>query len=152
MSHMPVNHPMRPFYRVLAAATGAYVLVFGVVGIIRTSALPFFDRSETYALGLRSNLAFAVASLVVGLIILLATFVGHNVDYMVNLWGGVLFMVVGTAMMAVVHTDLNVLNFSIITVVVSYGIGLLLFTAGLYGRSGPPEAARAQELVRHGGH
>jgi hypothetical protein len=113
--------------------------------------LPFFDRSETYALGLRSNLAFAVASLLVGLVIVLATFVGRNVDYMVNLWGGVLFMAVGTAMMAVLNTDLNVLNFSIITVVVSYGIGLVLFTAGLYGRSGPAEAARAQELVRHGG-
>jgi hypothetical protein len=152
MSHMPVNHPMRPFYRVLAAATGAYVLIFGAVGAVRTVGLPFFDRSETYALGLRSNLAFAVASLVVGLAIVLATFVGRNVDYLVNLWGGVLFMVVGTAMMAVLHTDLNVLNFSIITVVVSYGIGLVLFTAGLYGRSGSPEAARAQELVRHGGH
>jgi len=152
MSHMPVNHPMRPFYRVLAAATGAYVLIFGAVGAVRTVGLPFFDRSETYALGLRSNLAFAVASLLVGLVIVLATFVGRNVDYMVNLWGGVLFMAVGTAMMAVLRTDLNVLNFSIITVVVSYGIGLVLFTAGLYGRSGSPEAARAQELVRHGGH
>jgi len=152
MSHMPVNHPMRPFYRVLAAATGAYVLVFGAVGAVRTAGLPFFDRSETYALGLRSNLAFAVVSLLVGLVIVLATFVGRNVDYMVNLWGGVLFMAVGTAMMAVLRTDLNVLNFSIITVVVSYGIGLVLFTAGLYGRSGPAEAARAQELVRHGGH
>ena len=152
MSHMPVNHPMRPFYRVLAAATGAYVFVFGAVGAVRTAGLPFFDRSETYALGLRSNLAFAVVSLLVGLVIVLATFVGRNVDYMVNLWGGVLFMAVGTAMMAVLRTDLNVLNFSIITVVVSYGIGLVLFTAGLYGRSGPAEAARAQELVRHGGH
>jgi len=152
MSHMPVNHPMRPFYRVLAAATGAYVLIFGAVGAVRTVGLPFFDRSETYALGLRSNLAFAVVSLLVGLVIVLATFVGRNVDYMVNLWGGVLFMAVGTAMMAVLRTDLNVLNFSIITVVVSYGIGLVLFTAGLYGRSGPAEAARAQELVRHGGH
>jgi hypothetical protein len=152
MSHIPVNHPMRPFYRVLAAATGAYVLVFGAVGAVRTAGLPFFDRSETYALGLRSNLAFAVVSLLVGLVIVLATFVGRNVDYMVNLWGGVLFMAVGTAMMAVLRTDLNVLNFSIITVVVSYGIGLVLFTAGLYGRSGPAEAARAQELVRHGGH
>jgi hypothetical protein len=152
MSHIPVNHPMRPFYRVLAAATGAYVFVFGAVGAVRTAGLPFFDRSETYALGLRSNLAFAVVSLLVGLVIVLATFVGRNVDYMVNLWGGVLFMAVGTAMMAVLRTDLNVLNFSIITVVVSYGIGLVLFTAGLYGRSGPAEAARAQELVRHGGH
>jgi len=144
MSHIPVNHPMRPFYRVLAAATGAYVLVFGAVGAVRTAGLPFFDRSETYALGLRSNLAFAVVSLLVGLVIVLATFVGRNVDYMVNLWGGVLFMAVGTAMMAVLRTDLNVLNFSLATVIVSFVIGVLLFSAGLYGRSARPAPAHAR--------
>ena len=46
-------------------------------------------------------------------------------------------MVVGTAMLALISTDLNVLNFSIETVMVSYLVGMLLFSAGLYGRSRP---------------
>jgi len=137
MSHYPVNHPLRPFYRVLAALAGLYVLAFGVVGAVRTIGSPMFNRSDVVALGLRTNLAFALLSVGAGVVIVLATLVGRNVDRAVNLWGGVGFMTVGTALMAVLHTDLNMLNFSIVTVVVSFGIGLLLFTAGLYGLSGP---------------
>ncbi len=136
MSHYPVNHPLRPFYRVLAALAGLYVLVFGVVGAVQTIGSPMFDRSDVVALGLRTNLAFALLSVGAGVVILLATLVGRNVDRAVNLWGGVGFMTVGTALMALLHTDLNVLNFSIVTVMVSFGIGLLLFTAGMYGLSG----------------
>jgi hypothetical protein len=135
MSHFPVNHPLRPFYRALATFAGLYVLTFGVVGIAQRSGSPFFDRGELTVLGLRTNLAFAVASVVAGAVIVLAVFVGRNVDYAVNVWGGVVFMVVGTAGLALLETDLNVLNFSMATVIVSFVIGMLLFTAGLYGRS-----------------
>jgi Domain of unknown function (DUF4383) len=137
MSHYPVNHPLRPFYRVLAALTALYVLVFGVVGTVQTIGAPMFDRSDIVVLGLRTNLAFALMSVGAGLVILLAIFVGRNVDRAVNLWGGVGFMAVGTALLALLHTELNVLNFSMPTVIVSFGIGLLLFTAGLYGMSAP---------------
>jgi hypothetical protein len=141
MSHFPVNHPLRPFYRVLATFAGLYVLAFGVVGIARGSGSPFFDRGELIVLGLRTNLAFAVASVVAGAVILLAIFVGRNLDYAVNVWGGVVFMVAGTAGLALLETGLNVLNFSMATVIVSFVIGMLLFTAGLYGRSATVKTA-----------
>jgi hypothetical protein len=141
MSHFPVNHPLRPFYRVLATFAGLYVLAFGVVGIAQGSGSPFFDRGELTVLGLRTNLAFAVASVVAGAVILLAIFVGRNLDYAVNMWGGVAFMVAGTAGLALLETDLNVLNFSMATVIVSFVIGMLLFTAGLYGRSASVKTA-----------
>ncbi len=152
MSHIPVNHPLRPVYRVLAALTGAYVLIFGVVGFFTTSGSEMFERADTTALGLRTNLAFSLASVVAGAVILLAVVVGRNLDYVVNLWGGVAFILAGTAMMALLNTDLNVLNFSMATVVVSFVIGMVLFSAGLYGKSGSVAAARAEELARHGGH
>lgn len=141
MSHFPVNHPLRPFYRVLAAFAGLYVLGFGAVGIVRAAGSPFFDRGELTVLGLRTNLAFAVASVLAGAVILLAIFVGRNVDYAVNVWGGVAFMVVGTVGLGLLQTDLNVLNFSMATVIVSFVIGMLLFTAGLYGRSASVKTA-----------
>jgi Domain of unknown function (DUF4383) len=141
MSHFPVNHPLRPFYRVLAAFAGLYVLGFGVVGVVRASGSPFFDRGELTVLGLRTNLAFALASVLAGAVILLAIFVGRNVDYAVNVWGGVAFMVVGTVGLGLLQTDLNVLNFSMATVIVSFVIGMLLFTAGLYGRSASVKTA-----------
>jgi hypothetical protein len=95
--------PLRPFYRVLVAAAGLYVLVFGAIGTVRTSSAPMFDRSDMVVLGLRTNLAFALASIGAGAVILLAQFVGRNVDFVVNLWGGVLFMAVGLAMMALLQ-------------------------------------------------
>jgi hypothetical protein len=143
MSHYPVNHPLRPLYRVLSALAAIYVLMFGLVGIVQTGSGELFDRGDMVVLGLRTNLAFAVASVVAGAVILLASFVGRNVDRQVNLWGGVVFMAAGTALLALLDTDLNVLNFSMATVIVSFGIGLLLFTAGLYGKSGPVAAEMA---------
>jgi hypothetical protein len=135
MSHIPVNHPLRPLYRVLSALTALYVIAFGLVGTIQTVGDPLFDRSGTSVLGLRTNPAFSLASIVVGALILLAVVVGRGALPVVTLWGGVLFMTVGTAMLALLDTDLNVLNFSMATVIVSFVIGMLLFTAGLYGRS-----------------
>src|SRR5690606_16306356 len=134
MSHVPVNHPLRPLYRILATVTGGYVLAFGVLGFLATAGEPFFDRGDTVTLGLRTNPAFAVASVVAGAVILLAVFVGRNVDARVNVWGGTVFLVAGTGILALLHTELNVLNASIATVIVSYVIGLVLLAAGLYGR------------------
>src|SRR5262245_22662898 len=127
MSHIPVNHHLRPLYRVLAGLAAVYVIIFGVAGVVRTSDLSFFARAETSVLGLRTNLAFSVASVVVGVLILLALFVGRNVDKAVNLWFGIVFMAVGVGTLAVLHTDLNKLNFSLATVIVSFVIGMVLF-------------------------
>jgi predicted PurR-regulated permease PerM len=34
MAHTPVNHPLRPFYRVLSGLVGLYVVLFGILGLI----------------------------------------------------------------------------------------------------------------------
>ncbi len=152
MSHFPINHHLRPLYRTLATVVALYVIVFGAIGAVRTAGDSLFSRGDVTALGLRTNLAFSVASIVVGAAILLALVAGRNVDTAVTRWGGVVFMAVGMAMMAVLHTDLNVLNFSMATVVVSSVLGVVLFAAGLYLTSGSSEQAAAEEVARHGGH
>ncbi|MGE5827604.1 MAG: DUF4383 domain-containing protein [Micromonosporaceae bacterium] len=148
--HTPVNHHLRPFYRVLAALVGVYVLVFGAVGFLTTRDRPAFDRSGESALGLQTNLGFSVASLVAGAVILLALLIGHNVDYVINFVGGLAFLVAGMAMMALLHTDLNVLNFSMATCIVSFVVGTVLFAAGLYGKVGSAQAAAVEEALRRG--
>jgi hypothetical protein len=135
MSHIPVNHPLRPLYRALAALIGIYVLVFGIIGFARTLGDDLFGRVDVTVLGLRTNLAFSAMSVVAGVALIGAAYVGRNVDRFVNLWGGQAFMVVGLAMLALLSTDLNVLNFSMSTVIVSFVLGTVLFSAGLYGRS-----------------
>jgi hypothetical protein len=150
MAHLPVNHPARPFLRVMAAAIGLYVLVFGVVGFIETRGLSFFDRGDTWVLGLKTNPAFSILSIVAGAILVGGAVYGRNVDHFINLYGGIVFLVAGLVMMTVLHTDANLLNFSLSNCVVSFLIGLALLDAGLYGKTGPRELAEAEDRLRHG--
>jgi hypothetical protein len=137
MAHTPVNHPLRPLYRVLAGTAGLYVLVFGIVGAVQTAGTQTFGNPAEYALGLRTNLGFAVLSIVAGVLIIMATVLGRNIDRMVNQVAGYAFVVMGFLMLALLQTDANFLNFSVSTCIVSFVIGLVLLTAGLYGKIGP---------------
>lgn len=137
MSHIPINHPLRPVYRVLGGLTGIWLLVFGVSGLFQTGGAGWFARGDWTALGVPTNRAFAAVSVVAGLVVVVAALVGRNVDRFVNLWGGVGFLAGGTLLMAISHTELNILNASVITSIASYVIGLVLLAAGLYGRVGP---------------
>ncbi len=152
MSRVPVNHQLRPFYRGLAGLTGLYVLVFGIAGILRTAGDSLFGRGETSALGLRTNPAFSILSVAAGAVILAGVVIGRNLDQFINYWGGILFLVIPTLMMLMLQTGGNVLNFSMATVIVSYVIGMLLFTAGLYGKIGSAEAQRQAEHFRFHTH
>ena len=145
MSHTPVNHPLRPLYRVLAGLTGLYVLLFGIVGAVETSGTELFGHPAAYALGLRTNLAFALISIVAGAVILVATVIGRNLDYRVHQVAGYAFAAMGILMLALLQTDANVLNFSVATCVVSFVISLVLLTAGLYSKVGSAEDVTAEE-------
>lgn len=151
MAHTPVNHHLLPLYRFVAGLAGAYVLVFGIVGLVQTWGTPVFGHESTWVLGLRTNLAFSILSIVAGTVILGGAIVGGILDMYINLAGGAVFLVAGLAMMTLMQTDANFLNFTIATCVLSFVIGLILLTAGLYGKVGPPEQVHAEEAFRHGG-
>lgn len=139
MSHIPVNHPMRPFYRFLAGVAGLYVLVFGIVALTETRGLAAFGThasDHAWALGLRANLGFAVISIAAGAIVLAGVLIGRNVDRVVNIYGGLAFMIVGMAMLLLLQTNANFLAFSMSNCVVSFIIGTVLFSAGLYAKTG----------------
>jgi len=150
MAHLPKNHVLRPFYRILALAAGVYCLIFGIVGIARTSGHSMFAQVPIRALGLRTNLAFAILSVLVGLLVIGATAVGNNVDRNLNMVLGPGFIVMGVVMMTIMRTSANVLNFGMSTCIVSFLIGLALFAGGLYGEVAPPEQALAEEHFRRG--
>lgn len=137
MSHLPVNHHMRSVYRFLAALAGLFVLVFGIVGLIRTAGSPLFSQDETaWVFGLRTNLAFALLSIVAGVIVLAGVLIGRNIDRVINLGAGAVFLVAGMAMLSLLQSDSNFLAFSMTNCVVSFIIGIVLLTAGLYGKAG----------------
>ena len=128
-----------------------YCLLFGIVGVTRTHGRDLFTQIPTWALGLRTNLAFAILSILIGGIVVMTTLVGRNIDRNLNLVLGPGFIAMGVVMMAIMRSSFNVLNFGMSTCIVSFIIGLTLMAGGLYGETAPPERAAAEEHFRHGG-
>src|SRR5947199_4127774 len=112
--HLPVNHPLRNLYRAVAALVGAGVLLFGIVGYTRTRGTALFAQEHLpWVLGLRTNLAFALLSVLSGAVLVVCAVIGRNLDFRINLLGGLLFMVIGMLMLGLLRTDVNFLGFSI---------------------------------------
>ena len=123
----------------------------GSVGVVKTRGLPTFAQDGLpWVLGLRANLAFAVLSIVVGLIVLGAAFIGGRVNEWTTMIAAIVFLVAGMATMVLMQTDLNFFGFTMATCIVSFVIGLVLFTAALYGKTGTADDIRKEEAFRHG--
>src|SRR5256714_15193212 len=138
-SHLPVNRQRRPLYRVLSALVGGYTLVFGIVGFTQTRGTALFAQAHLpWVLGLRTNLAFALLSILGGLILLFGVLVGRNLSFLVSLGGGGVFMVVGMLMLGLLRTDAHFLGFTVTTCIVSFILGSILFTRRLYRPTGVP--------------
>jgi len=141
LAHIPVNHHLRPLYRVLSGIAALYLLVFGVIGVVQASGLDLYARDDLpTVLGQQANPAYAGLSLVFGLISLVATVIGRNLDHYVNHWVGLMLLGVGLAMLTLMRTDANILGFEMTNVIVIFVIGSLLSTAGLYTKVGSSAA------------
>ncbi|MFI2709400.1 DUF4383 domain-containing protein [Micromonospora sp. NPDC018662] len=149
MAHFPVNHPARPLYRLLSGLIGLYILAFGVWGVFETWGDGLFSRADTYALGLRTNLAFSLVSVVFGAVLIVGASHRDNLGHYMNLTAGAVFLVTGILMMSVLQTSANFLNFSMSTVIVSLLFGLILLATGLYDKVGPPEHAEEERRRRY---
>ncbi|MFU8870761.1 DUF4383 domain-containing protein [Micromonospora sp. SL4-19] len=150
MVHLPVNHPARPFYRVLAGLIGVYILAFGVYGVVLTWDTGLFGRGNDWSLGLRTNLAFSIVSVIFGAFLLIGASRRSNLGHYMNLTAGVVFLFTALLMMSLLQTTANFLNFSMSTVIVSLIFGLVLLGTGLYDKVGPPEHAEVEhERRRH---
>jgi hypothetical protein len=151
MAHFPVNHQLQPLYRALAGLCGLYVLIFGIAGVVMTGHLGFFAQEGLpWVLGLRANRAFGILSIVAGAILIGGAVIGGRIAMWINLIGSFLFLGAGFVMLCVLRTGLNYLGFSMSTCIVSFIIGLVLFTAAMYGRIGTHEEVLREEGYRHG--
>jgi len=150
MAHNPVNHPLRPLYRGLAMISGAYLIVFGIVGLIQTSGESFTGSTGVRVLGQPSNLLWSIVALAVGAVVVIATLIGRNADTETDKFLGWGLLVAGSYELAFIRTDANVFGFGISTVIVTYLVGLVLITAGLYSKVAPAAQAGAPRQVREG--
>jgi len=150
MAHTPVNHPLRPLYRTLAVLAGAYLIVFGVVGLIVASGNGLFGRPDDRVLGQGANLFWSIVALIIGAVVVVVTVIGRNLDTEVNKFIGWGLLVLGTYELAVSRTDANFLKFTIATVIATYLVGLILILASQYTKVAPPSEAGAPRQEREG--
>ncbi|GIF10939.1 DUF6962 family protein [Actinoplanes teichomyceticus] len=150
MAHFPVNHPLRPMYRLAGFVAGAYLVVFGIIGFAETAGDSFTGHTGDRVLGQGSNMLWSIVTLVIGALVLLGAAVGRNIDAEIDKYLGWALLVLGSYSMATIRTDANFLGFSMSTVVVTYLIGLLLITIGLYSKVAAPGEAGAPRQVREG--
>jgi hypothetical protein len=150
MAHNPVNHPLRPIYRALGFFAGAYLVVFGIVGLIQTSGHDFAGKTGVRVLGQESNLLWSIITLILGAIVVVSTVIGRNLDAETDRFLGWGMLVLGSYGLATSRTDADFLGFSISTVVVTYLVGLMLITTSLYSKVAPAAQAGAPRQVREG--
>jgi hypothetical protein len=149
MAHYPLNHHLRQTYRFVAFLAGAYLLVAGVIGLAATWGDPFFHRGHDWSLGLRVNPAGSWLLTVLGLLVVAATLLGGNLHHRVNLVAGWGVLGIAVLIMATLQTDANALDASMVNVLVLLIVGLVTLVAGLYGKIGTAQAARAEETAVH---
>ncbi|BEL11291.1 hypothetical protein Q0Z83_094820 [Actinoplanes sichuanensis] len=150
MAHTPVNHPLRPIYRIVGFVVGAYLVAFGIIGFISTSS-EAFTGPGVRALGQGSNVLWSIISLALGALVILATVVGRNIDAAVDQYLGWALLVLGSYSLCVLRTDeVNFFGFTMSTVIVTYLAGLLLITVSLYSKTAPQSQTGAPRQVREG--
>jgi Domain of unknown function (DUF4383) len=150
MAHNPVNHPLRPIYRALGFLAGAYLVVFGIVGLIQTSGHDFTGKTGVRVLGQEGNLLWSIIALILGAIVVIATVIGRNADAEADRLLGWGLLVVGSYGLATARTDADFLGFSVSTVVVTYLVGLMLILTSLYSKVAPAAETGAPRQVREG--
>ncbi|OKK19404.1 hypothetical protein AMK16_14895 [Streptomyces sp. CB00455] len=158
--HLPVDHRLSKVYRVGAGLTGLLLVLFGVLGLI--DRIGFFDTGGDRVLGLNTNGALSVLSILVGLLLCFGMLKGGNFASTLNIVLGLLFIASGFVNLALLDTGLNFLAFHIPNVLFSFVVGVMLMWFGMYGRVGsalphdnpywrarhPEEAEREQRARR----
>ncbi|MFG2105550.1 DUF4383 domain-containing protein [Micromonospora chersina] len=148
MAHTPVNHPARPVYRAIGGLVGLYFVVFGVLGIIASAGNDVLAQDDTKVLGQGTNLGFSMLTILLGAAILIGTAIGRNLDVAINQWLAYALMALGLAELAFLHTDANIFNFSIMTVIVVLTLSLVLLMVGMYGKVGTDDEHEAWQKAR----
>jgi hypothetical protein len=136
---LPLNHPLRHFYRGVAGVIGLAMLGFGVTGLRGHTLLPWFT----------SNLALAIVTVVVGVGLVVASLLWPHLSHLVYLGVGCALMTVGLIVLLLLRTA-DFFGVNMAGCLAALTAGLVVFLAGTYTRTGTAEEARNSELRRQG--
>ncbi|WP_431678462.1 DUF4383 domain-containing protein [Kitasatospora sp. KL5] len=129
---LPVDHRLAQVYRWGAGLGGVFLVVFGILGLFDT--VGFFDTDGKETLGLSSNGALSVLSIVVGGILIIGAVIGGNFASTLNMIVGVVFILAGFVGLILLDSTANRLAFEIPNVIFSFAFGFVVVTFGMYGR------------------
>lgn len=130
--HLPLDHHLGQVYRFGAGLIGSFLLAFGIAGLVR--APDPISRTGILVFGLSTDGLLSGISVLVGLILVVAAWIGGNVASVTNIVFGLLFLLNGAQGLALLRTSLNVMAFDVRNVIFSYLVGLALLLFGIYGR------------------
>lgn len=126
------RHPVHLMHRIGAALVAGVLCVFAVLGLV--GGLPLLATEGQPVLGMSSNGALSILSLVVAAILVTAALRGGPTASTVTTTLGSLFLLSGIAHLGIIHTPWNVLAFQLSNVFFSLVVGTLMLILGLYGR------------------
>ncbi|HEY2220850.1 DUF4383 domain-containing protein [Actinomycetospora sp.] len=125
-------HHVHTVHRLAAASTGAFLLLFGVLGSVRAPA--FLTTSGADVLGMSTNGLLATLSLLMGAALIFAAVRSGPVASTISLVAGGLFLASGMVNTMVMGSAMNVLSFGLVNVLFSLVVGAVLLILGAYGR------------------
>lgn len=128
----PSPHPIHTLHRIGAVGVGGFLLLFAAQSLL----LPvgFLPGSSAVALGMATSGLLAVASLVVGAVLIAAAVRGGPSASSVSMVVGATFLLSGIGNALVLGTTMNMLGFRLSNVVFSLVVGFTLLMVGAYGR------------------
>ena len=125
-------HPIHTLHRVGAGAIGAFLLLFAA----RSLLLPvgFLPGSDAVVFGMATSGALAIASIIVGCLLIAAAVRDGPMASSVSILLGAVFLLSGIGNALVLGTSMNMLGFRLSNVVFSLAVGFALLLVGAYGR------------------
>lgn len=128
----PAPHPIHRVHRVGAGALGGFLILFGLMSLMRVPE--FLSITGSVVMGLSANGLLATLSLVVGAGLVAAALRGGPAASTMALVVGALFLLSGLGNVLVLDSPLNLLAFRLPNVIFSLTVGAALLILGAYGR------------------
>lgn len=125
-------HPVHTLHRASAAAAGAFLIVFALVGMSK-GPTPL-GGAGSWVFGMSSNGLLSVLSLLVGVLLAAAAWRSGPMSSTISVVVGSLFLLSGVGNTLLLGTAENVLAFRVPNIVFSILFGFTLLVLGSYGR------------------
>jgi hypothetical protein len=133
-AHRDPDSRMLTFWRAVVGLLGAFLCLFGVLGLLGATSM-WSTRGQVIA-GLGTNGALGVLSVLFGLVLVGTAARGGRRAWSLVSWIGVLFLLSAMVHLLVINSALNLLTFQFSNVIFSFLVGMTLLTVGVYLRTG----------------